>query len=212
MSFIADKLKLFWPYILATVVTLLIGIVIGWYSKPAIVKIEEREKIVEVIKKDSRIDELLFQVASLRTDLQKSRDAQISEKYHKEILETVAVDGSKIKKITVDKNIDSHTVETEVKTVVQVVTVEKQIVVKEIETVEKVVEIEKIITPVLAQWHIGVLAGIKQNFLPFGTGGLQLGAEIERRILGPVFIGVHVGASPTNFDGVQILGKVGFEF
>lgn len=209
---LSEALKRYWPYVLATVTVLLVGIGIGWSVKPDVVKVEEREKIVEKQVTTEAQKELMSAFESLRVEMEKVRETQVVEKYHREELETRLADGTYTKKVTVDKNIDSHTKESERVVEVKVVEVEKRVEVVRTEYLDRVVEKEKVVTPILAQWHVGVLAGVKPNLNPLTHGGLQLGIEVERRIVGPVFLGVQVGASPTNFDGVQFLGKVGFEF
>lgn len=203
-----ELLKKYWPYALV----LLVGIGVGWGVKPSVVKIEEREKIVEKQVTTEAQKELMTAFENLRIEMEKVRETQVTEKYHREELETRLADGTYTKKVTVDKNIDSHTKETETKVEVRVVEVEKKVETVRTEYVDKIVEKEKIVTPVLAQWHVAILAGVQPNFNPLTHGGLQLGASVERRIVGPVFLGIQVGASPTNFNGVQIMGKVGFEF
>jgi hypothetical protein len=190
---------------------LAIGVGIGWGVKPTQVRTEEKVKLVEVEKKDTRIDELLTEVQSLKTEISKAKTAQVDEKYHKEVVETTDTTGAKTKKTTIDKNVDSHTVETEVKTQVQVVTVEKQVVVTQTVTVEKEVTKEKIVTPVLTQWHFGALVGVNPQLLPIpNVNSYIFGAEVEHRFIGPIYLGVWGMGSTAGqgFGGV----KIGMDF
>lgn len=189
-----------------------VGVLVGWYVKPTAVKVEEKEKVVEKQVTTEAIKELMKSFESLRVEMQRVRETQITEKYHREELEAWLADGSHTKKVTVDKNIDSHTKETETKVEVKVVEVEKKVETVKTVYVDKIIEKEKKVTPVLAQWHVGLLAGIKPTFIPLEAGALQLGGEVERRIAGPFFLGLQVSASPVKFDGVQFMGKLGFEF
>lgn len=202
-----ELLKKYWP----ALVLLLVGIGIGWGVKPDVVKIEEREKIVEKQVTTEAQKELMTAFENLRVELQKVRETQVTEKYHREELETRLADGTYTKKVTVDKNIDSHTKETETKVEVKVVEVEKVVEKERVVLVDKEVVKEKIVTPQLAQWHVGVIGGLTPQFLP--TVGVQnwvIGGEVERRIVGPVFLGIW-GAGTTTGQGMGGL-KVGFEF
>lgn len=211
MNPVLELLKKYWPYVVGGLVLLLGGIGIGWGVKPDVVKIEEREKIVEKQVTTESQKALMTAFENLRVEMEKVRETQVVEKYHREELETRLADGTYTKKVTVDKNIDSHTKETETKVEVKVVEVEKRVEVIKTEYVDRIVEKEKIVTPVLAQWHVGVIGGLTPQLLP--TPGVQnwvVGGEVERRIVGPVFLGIW-GAGTTTGQGMGGL-KVGFEF
>jgi hypothetical protein len=202
-----ELLKKYWPYALV----LLVGIGVGWGVKPDVVKIEEREKIVEKQVTTEAQKELMTAFENLRIEMEKVRETQVTEKYHREELETRLADGTYTKKVTVDKNIDSHTKETETKVEVKVVEVEKKVETIRTEYVDKIVEKEKIVTPMLAQWHVGVFGGLTPQFVPsVGVQNWVIGGEVERRIVGPVFLGLW-GAGTTTGQGMGGL-KVGFEF
>jgi len=204
---ILELLKKYWPFL----VVLLVGIGVGWGVKPAVVKIEERERIVEKQVTTEAQKALMTAFENLRIEMEKVRETQVVEKYHREVLETKLADGTYTKKTTVDKNIDSHTKETETKVEVRVVEVEKKIETIRTEYVDKIVEKEKIVTPMLAQWHVGVIGGLTPQFSPsIGVQNWVVGGEVERRIVGPVFLGIW-GAGTTTGQGMGGL-KVGFEF
>lgn len=197
-----------WPYGLV----LLVGIGIGWGAKPDQVRIVEKEIKIEVEKKDTRLDELLTQMSKLERDYQEMKTSQRNEKYHKEHTETRAPDGSVVIKDTIDKNVDSVVQETKHEVEVKVVEVEKQVVVVQTVTVREEVVKEKLVEPVKAQWHVGVLAGIQPQFLPTpAVGPFAFGAEVERRIIGPVFLGVW-GTGNTSLSNMQVGAKLGLEF
>lgn len=203
-----QKLKVFVPVVL---VSLLAGIGIGWSAKPDVVKVEEKERVVEKQVTTEAIKQLMASFESLKVELQKVRETQVVQKYHQEVLETKLADGTYTKKTTTDKNIDSHTKETETKTEVKVVEVEKKVETIKTEYVDRVVEKEKIVTPQLAQWHVGLLGGLTPQFLPApGVQSWVVGGEVERRIVGPVFLGIW-GAGTTTGQGMGGV-KVGFEF
>ena len=188
----------------------LLGTGIGWYVKPSVVETKEKEKIVEKQVTTEAQKALMTAFENLRIEMQKVRETQVVEKYHREELETRLKDGTYTKKVTIDKNIDSHTKETETKVEVKVVEVEKRIETIKTVTVDKIVEKEKIVKPVLAQWHVGAMGGLTPTLFPLGVQSYVLGAEVERRIIGPVFLGLW-GAGTTTGQGMGGL-KVGFEF
>lgn len=202
-----EILKKFGPYLIA----LAIGIGVGWSVKPDVHTTSVVEKVVEVEKKDGRLDELLVQISKLNRDYQEMKNSKVQERYHKERLETKLPDGTVTIKETEDKNVDSVVQETRKEVEVRVVEVEKQVVVTQTVTVEKLVEKEKIVTAAQAQWHVGVLAGISPQFLPtIKLDTVVIGGEVERRIVGPMFLGVW-GAGTTTGVGMGGI-KAGFEF
>ena len=176
-----EKLKGLVPQLSALLGVLLVGVVIGWFIKPA--KIEEKIKTVEVVK------EVVVTQEKVRVEVVHVKDTQVVERWHREKTEETKPDGTKIAKEVEDKNIDSIVKEKENSTQVQIVTVEKQIVVEK----EKIVERK----PILPDWHMGVLIGVAPQFnVPTDTS-LLVGLEAERRIIGPLFAGAWVmGGSP----------------
>lgn len=198
MSAVTDKLKEYAPKVLPYIAVLLIGCAIGWGLKPTQVETKETVKVVEVEK------QVVVQHESVRVEVVKVKDTQVVERWHREKTEVKSPDGTVTIKDVEDRNIDSVVKEQQNNTEVKVVTVEKQVV------VEKEVEKIKTVTPVLAQWHVGVLAGIKPQFLPTLGVSYAIGGEVERRIAGPVFLGVW-GMGTTDGTGMGGL-KAGIEF
>lgn len=184
------------------VIVLGIGIGAGWGLKPDVVKTEIKEKIVEVVKEDIRINELLSQISTLNRDYQEMKNSRVQEKYHKEHLETRHPDGTVVIKDTIDRNVDTVVQETKREVEVQVVEVVKEVVVTQTVTVEREVVKEVKVTPQLAQWHVGALAGIQPTFLPnLKLDNGVFGGEVEHRLVGPVFVGVW-GAGTTTGLGM----------
>jgi hypothetical protein len=195
MSFISDKILPYLPKLLPYLAVLVVGGGIGWTLKPSQVRVEEKLKVVEVIK------EVVVTKESVRVEVVKVKDTQIVERWHREKTETKSPDGTIVKKEVEDRNINTEIHSHTQSETVKVVTVEKQIV------VEKEKLIEKISTPVLAQWHTGVLVGINPSLLPTPTvSSYFIGAEVERRIVGPVFAGLWVAGSTTGqaFGGAKV--------
>jgi len=190
---------------------LLVAFGLGFIAHRPDSRVEIREKVVEKQVTTEAIKELMASFESLRVEMQKVRETQVVEKYHREELETKLADGTYTKKVTVDKNIDSHSKETETRVEVKVVEVEKRVETIKTVTVDRIVEKEKIVTPDQKQWHVGVIAGLTPQFLPAPTvQNWVVGGEVERRIIGPVFLGLW-GAGTTTGQGMGGL-KVGFEF
>lgn len=97
---------------------------------------------------------------------------------------------------------------TKVEEKTKIVEVEKQIV------VEKEVLIEK--KPVLPDWHMGLLVGASLR-TPVSDTPLMVGIEVERRLLGPFFLGAWgMAGSPVvggfNVTNVTFGIKLGAEF
>lgn len=202
-----DKLISILPKVLPYLAILGVGIGAGWYLKPSQVKTEERVKLVEVQVTTEAIKALQSSFETLKIELQRVRETQVVEKYHREELETKLADGTYTKKVTVDKNIDSHTKEVETRVEIKVVEVEKKTETIKTQYVDKIVEKEKIVTPILAQWHAGAILGINPSLLPSPVvTSYIVGAEVERRIIGPIFGGVWVAGSTTGqaFGGIKL--------
>lgn len=198
MSIVTDKLKELAPKALPYIAVLVVGIAIGWGVKPSQVETREVLKVVEVEK------QVVVEHETVRVEIVKVKDTQVVERWHREKTEERKPDGTVTTKEVEDKNIDSIVKERENSTEVKVVEVVKEVV------VEKEVFKEKIVTPVLAQWHVGVLGGVQPQFSPsIGVASWAVGGEVERRIVGPLFLGVW-GMGTTAGAGMGGL-KVGFE-
>lgn len=202
---ILDLVKKFGPKAVPIVVALLVGIGAGWFAKPDVVKVEEKLKVVEVVK------EVVVQHETVRVEVVRVKDTQVVERWHREKTETKTPDGTVVTKEVEDKNIDSIIKEKENSTEVKIVEVIKEVV------VEKEVIKEKVVTPMLAQWHLGVLVGTAPRFDSPTDTPLLIGVEAERRILGPVWLGAWGMAGSPVVGGFKVVNaslglKVGFEF
>jgi len=204
------------PIIICVTVGVAGGVAIGWFAKPDVVRIEEHETVVEKEVTTEAQKALMTAFENLRIEMEKVRETQVVEKYHREVIETKLADGSYTKTTTIDKNVESHTKETETRVEVKVVEVEKKIETIKTEYVDRVVEKDRIVTPVLAQWHVGVMAGVAPHFDNVPSSPIMLGVDVERRIVGPVFVGVW-GMAGSPVTGLNIVNgaagiKVGVEF
>jgi hypothetical protein len=172
-----------------------VGVYIGWSLKPDVVKVEEKVKVVEVTK------EVVVEKEVVRVEVVKVKDSQVVERWHREKTETKSPDGSVVTREVEDKNIDSIVKEKENSTEVKLVEVTKEVV------VEKEVVKEKTVTPMLAQWKVGLMGGIAPQ-LP--AVSWAVGAEVDRRIVGPIWAGAW-GLGTTSGQGMAGV-KVGVEF
>jgi len=156
-----------------------------FFFKPDVVKTVERVQIVQVEKQVVVVQE------KVRVEVVRVKDTQVAERIHKERTEEKRTDGTVIVKETEDHNIDSVVKEHENTIQVKVVEVTKEVV------VERIVLKEKTVTPVLPNWHLGILAGVAPRLDSPAETPVMVGLEVERRILGPLFVGGWaMGGSP----------------
>lgn len=117
----------------------------------------------------------------------KVRDETTNLSRHREVTKVEHPDGTKVFKEVEDLNIDKIVKETETKFVDRVV---DRIVFQDRE-----VKKETIIESPQKNWLVGPMIGFRLAELGFRDGGLQLpvefGAQVQRRVLGPVFIGAY---------------------
>lgn len=176
------------------------GVGLGWAVKPDVVRVEEHLKTVEVEKQVVVVQE------KVRVEVVKVKDTSVVERYRRE--KTTSPDGT-IREVE-EKNIDTVSKEVVNKTEVKVVEVEKQVVVEK--QVDKLVKVE----PVLPQWRASLLAGAAPRFDNLATTPIMVGVEGERRIAGPVWLGVWVmgGSAVQQFQLTNVGGglKLAVEF
>ena len=177
-------------YIAVACIFLLAGAGIGWALKPDVVKIEERVKTVEVEKQVVVVQE------KVKVEVVKVKDTQVVERYRRE--RNQSADGA-FREVE-ERNIDSVITEKVTKTEVKVVEVEKQVVVEK--EVQKLVKVD----PVVKDWHVGVMGGT-ELLAPVPV----FGAEVERRIAGPFWLGIW-GNANTHLSRGQVGLKVAVEF
>lgn len=191
-------------FLISHALLLVLGVLAGWYMKPAVVKIEEKIKVVEVEK------QIVVEKEKVRVEVVRVTDKQIVERWRRESTETELPDGTKTKTTTEEKNID--TVVKDVTNNVKVVEVEKQVVVEKLVTVDREIRIE----PKLENWSINVLAGVQPKLLPQLETDVILGVQAERRIAGPFWAGIWTQAvTPSQFNkinGIQAGISAGIKF
>lgn len=186
-------------WLLICLVCLVCGFAMGGYMNQGQVKIEEKIKVVEVEK------QVVVEKEKVRIEIVKVKDTQIVERWRREKNEEKRPDGTVLTKEVEEKNIDTVVHEKSNSTEVKVVKVEKQVVVEREKIVEKKIE------PILPQWHLGVLGGVSPQILPVpGINSYLVGGEVERRIVGPFFLGVW-GMGSTTGQGMGGI-KIGADF
>ena len=195
-----EILKKGWPYL----AILVVGVGIGWYVKPDQVRVEEKTKIVEVVK------EVVVTQEKVRVEVVHVKDTTVVERWHREKTEEKKPDGTVITKEVEDRNIDTLVKEKENSETVKVVEVVKEVVVNLDVVVEKVIE------PVLHQWAVGLLVGVAPRFDNPASTPIMLGVSAERRILGPFLLGLQLqaGSPVTGFQvtnaALFVSGKMEF--
>lgn len=199
-GYAVEGLKRYLPVVL---VSCLVGVAIGWASKPDVVqtKIEEKVKVVEVVKEVVVIQE------KVKLQIEYVKDVQVVDRWHREKTEERKPDGTVTTKEIEDRNIDSHSTEKQNTVEVRVVEVEKQVVVeKEVEKLVKVTTTLK-----LPDWHLAAMGGLTPQFLPVPTvQSWAVGASVDRRIVGPIFLGIW-GMGTTDgraMGGLRVAGQL----
>lgn len=183
------------PAVIVGVLCLVGGAGLGWGLKPDVVKIEEKVKVVEVTK------EVVVVQEKVRVEVVKVKDTQVVERWHRE--KKTLPDGTVTE--VEDRNIDATVKEKENTVEVKVVEVEKQVVVEK--QVDRIIKID----PVLAAWRVGVSGGAQFLTAQFPAPVVVLGLEAERRIAGPIWVGL--GASTNaQLSAFDIRAKVAIEF
>lgn len=172
-----ELLKRFWPYLL----TLALGVVGGYLLKPDQYKVEYREHETEKLVVDQKLTE---------QEVERRMAEWTSKQQVKTVTQwVVKPDGSKTVTQTQEKNTETTSKEQEVKTVEKVV----------VQTVEKVVvrDVEKIVTPIPAQWQVGLGVATIPDFANPASTPLLVKASVARRIAGPFWVDVWLmGGSP----------------
>lgn len=187
-----ELLKKGWPYL----AILVVGVLIGWYVKPSVVRVEEKTVTVEKMIEKKVIDEVLVQAEVER------RVKAIESTLEKRIVRVVVTkpDGTKVEKETTD--VKTATKETETEDKVKTVTVEKIVTVDRF--VDREVIVEKKIEPVLPDWKVGILIGTAPRFDSPVDTPLLLGVEVDRRIAGPFSVSLWGMAGSPVVGGFKI--------
>ena len=161
------------------------GFLVAWLLFRSDKKVEYREQIkIQYVDKVEYKDRIVEKVAE---DVSSSRQQNVrvitkyierpdgtKEMTKEEVSDTRDTDSSKT---TIDKTQDTEA--------------KREVV------VQKEVQIEKVETPVVKDWHLSASAGLTTSAVPL------YGAQVERRILGPVFVGLRADTNPS---GSIVLG------
>lgn len=175
-----------------------VGFMVGRASIKPEIQVVEKQVIVE--------KEVLKVVEVEKTIVEKHFDSSFNKKIHYEKTEEIKADGTKLTKETRDENVDKVVKDVEVRFVDRTTTVDR--------IVEKKIEVEKIVkvsTP-LPDWSVAAKVGVSINNLLNPTLGspMVVGAEVDRRILGPFKTGAWVN-TVTTFNqwsvGVSLIGE-----
>lgn len=172
-------------------------------------RIVEKTVVKEVIREVTKSEEIATELSKLREELKEAKTALMNERYRREKTWNKTADGAESSHEVEEKNISSVVTETKESVKVQVVEVEKQVVVTQTNTVERQVEVEKIREPVLKNWRVSPMVGVAFDAKP-GFNGVVYGADVERRIIGPVWVGLW-GAGNTTVGGM-VGAKLSLEF
>lgn len=195
-----QNLKPYIPYAVVALVFAVLGAAGGWALKPDVVRVEERVRVQEVEK------QVVVTKESVRVEVVRVKDQQLQERYRKQ--EVISSDGTVTR--TEERNIDVAVHETNNKTEVKVVEVEKKVFVDRV--VDRMIKVE----PVLPNWNVGVLVGAAPRLDNLPSTPIMLGVVAERRLAGPVWAGLWaMGGSPvTQFQLTNVSAgiKLGVEF
>lgn len=184
--------------ILILVLIFAMGYGAGRYAQPAKVVIQDR--VVTVEKK--------VVVTEVKTEIKivKVADTSVDRKVHKTVTETEKPDGTKTKVTTEDSDTSKKTHEDDT-TVAKKDDTSKTTDNKAVDSSHT-----SITTYSKPQWHLGANGGISipyfigQGVLGVpGMKGFVVGAQLERRIVGPVFMGI-VG-NTQGMVGISISGE-----
>lgn len=194
-SFFADN-KHLWIIIVIAVALFGGGLAVGRFALPP--KTVVTEKIHETTKTDVKV------VTQTETKIVYVHDAQTQQKIHRTIVEGINPPGCVSKTTTEDINVDSVIHDNTNST--------------QIQYVDRVVEkwqdriVEKT-TTTLSQpnWSLGAgvgydftsIAGIGQHGIP-GMKGLVVQADLSRRVLGPLYMGVFLNTELVAGVGLHV--------
>lgn len=196
MSFL-DQLKKPWVKVLTGglvwAATLLVAFAFGKYMTPP--QVIETQKVVVQEKEVLKVVEVEKKI------IERVVDTTESKRIHKERTEETKPDGSKLVKETTDIGVDRTIKDVEVKFVDRTNTIERVV------EVEKLVEVERRVEAHKPNWEVGVKFGTvftefsKELKSPY-TNLMVVGVDVERRIAGPVKMGLWVDSNLA-FDHVS---------
>lgn len=174
-----EGVKKYKSYAIVCGVSLIVGILIAWLFLPKEKEIEYQEKVkIETVEKveykDRVVEKVVYQQVAKKHEVVKTitkyieRPDGTKEKTVEEVAET--------KEEQHTQSESQKDQQTEVK--------------KEVETkVETEVKYSE--KPALPNWHVGATVGLTPLLTPV------YGGQIDRRIIGPVFVGVRIDSNPS---------------
>jgi len=200
------------PLVVVGLVCAVVGGLVGrtlFPPKPTI-EVREQVKVVGVEKVESKIQELLAQVESVRRDYESFKASVYKERYLKERREDRTPDGAVSIYEREHRNIDSSVVEKETETEVKVVEVEKKTTVVEVKEVSKNVYVDRevLVKQDAPRWRVSALAGVDALNLSIPPA-ISYGARVDYRLLGPVSVG---GWGVKTQNGALVGLSVGVDF
>lgn len=174
-----EQAKKYKSHIVVGVAGLVIGILIAWMLLPKEKEIEYQEKVkIETVEKVEYKDRIVEKVVY----------QQVAKKH--EVVKTITKyierpDGTKEKTVeeVAETKEEQHTQSESQKD--QQTEVKKEVETK-VETEVKYSE-----KPALPNWHAGATIGLTPLMVPV------YGGQIDRRIIGPVFVGVRIDSNPS---------------
>jgi hypothetical protein len=174
MSFITENKSTIIKVVI--VIALLVGaFAAGRYTLPA--KVVEVEKVVEVVKEVVKTE---IQVVEKKVYIKgEARDVV------REVVIVKAPDGTETTKIT----------ETDKTKTVEASTQESSSQATVVKTEDKAVAVERVtVTENPKDWHLSLSVGAGARFIGEMTPEIAFGLTVERRIVGPFFMGLNLAA------------------
>lgn len=179
--------------VLAVIAAILGAYVLGCFFNPqpakVVTEIKEVEKVVTVEKE------------VVKTVIQVVKEVEVQVQTHTVVVKETTPDGGVRETTVIDTNSDTKDKEKVVEYVDRVV---EKIVDREV-FIEK-----KVIVDNQRYWRASLLLGLQPKLIPPSVDAYLVGAEIERRVVGPVWLGIWGMGSTV---GVASAGlKVGIDF
>lgn len=175
-------------------------------DKPA--RVVEKDKIVE-----KEVEKIVFKDRLVeKVETKKSMDLDKREITKKETTEVVLPDGTKTTTTVETSDTGTQIKEAEIKYVDRVV--ERVVTVDKV--VDRIVEKEKIVEAPKKDWLISGVAGVDLTQIKIVDTNLQfpveLGVQVQRRIAGPVWVGLQGTSTVSKAPQITVKLTVGFEF
>jgi hypothetical protein len=190
-------IKTHWRPVLACLAVVLSFVGGRWLAPTPPAKIEIQEKVVEkIVEKEviKVVEKLVVDQKVVEAEVQK-RMKDLETSVDKIITRTTTTkpDGTIISTETIEVHKKKKETVIEIKYVDRVVETKvfvDRVVEKVVDRVVEVVVEKKTVIDNRKDWRVGVLVGAQPTFLPVpNLGALSFGGEVERRIVGPVWLG-----------------------